>query len=184
MNRKSAYLFGAAASAFVFHGAAQASDTTVYTYDALGRLVSVSTTGGPNNGLNIGTAYDPAGNRTTYTAGTGGAPPPPPPPPPPSPPPPPPNQPPVANPNSLSAVKCSTRSVDVIANDTDPEGHYPLALTGVNQPWAWVESGTNVGMQTPETNGTYVITYTVADSLGATANGSLTVTVSGTQQCV
>jgi hypothetical protein len=59
-----------------------------------------------------------------------------------------------------------------------------LALTAVDHSWAYVESSTTVGMFTPDTNGTYTITYTVADSLGATATGYLTVTVSGTQQCV
>jgi hypothetical protein len=73
--------------------------------------------------------------------------------------------------------------VNVISNDTDPELNYPLALTAVNQPWAYVESSTTVGMQTPATNGTYVISYTVVDSLGAAATGTLTVTVSGTLQC-
>lgn len=89
---KPVYLLSAAAGAFVFHAGAQASETTVYTYDALGRLVAVSTSGGPNNGLNKGACYDRAGNRSTYSVGTAGAPPPPcppPPPPPPSPPPPP-----------------------------------------------------------------------------------------------
>lgn len=43
---------------------AQASEVTTYTYDALGRLVAVTTSGEPNNGLAISTAYDPAGNRS------------------------------------------------------------------------------------------------------------------------
>lgn len=185
-------LFATAVAAFVCHGGAQASETTSYTYDALGRLIAVSTSGGPNNGLNIGTAYDPAGNRTNYSAG--GAPPgSPPASPPTSPPGPPPgsppgsppsgNQPPVANPDRLTAPKCVQRLVNVVANDPDPEGHYPLELTAVNQSWAWVQSATSIGMYTPDQNGTYVITYTVADSLGATSNGTLTVTVSGNQQC-
>jgi Bacterial cadherin-like domain len=180
--RKAVYFLGAAASAVALGGAGRASETQTYSYDALGRLVSVQYSGSVNNNQAHSLCYDPAGNRTLYkssSAGSlatcGGGPPPPPPPPP--------NQPPVANPNSITAPKCVYRSVNVISNDTDPDGHYPLALTAVNQPWAWVESSTNVGMQTPETNGTYYITYTVADSLGATANGTLTVTVSGAQQC-
>ena len=180
MNGKAAYLLGAAAGAFAFAGEGRASETQTYTYDALGRLVAVQYSGTVNTGQAHSLCYDAAGNRTQYkssssgslaTCGGGGTPPPG-------------NQPPVANPDTLTAPKCVYRSVDVIANDTDPEGHYPLALTAVDQPWAYVESSTNVGMTTPDTNGTYVITYTVADSLGATANGTLTVTVSGTQQCV
>lgn len=150
------------------------AETRTYTYDALGRLMATNSTGTVNNGIANSIAYDPAGNRTNYaiTGAAGGGPPPPPP-----------NQPPVANPDSLTAPKCVARSVNVVANDTDPEANYPLILTAVNQPWASVESGTTVGMTTPEVNGIYTIIYTVADSLGATSNGTLTVTVSGAQQC-
>lgn len=45
---------------------AQASSTTTYTYDALGRLVATSTTGTVNNGVATSTAYDKADNRSTY----------------------------------------------------------------------------------------------------------------------
>lgn len=67
--------------------------TETYTYDALGRLISVETAGGQNNNETHSICYDDAGNRTQYKSdgsGTpvscsgGGAPPPPPPPPPPS----------------------------------------------------------------------------------------------------
>jgi len=47
MNRKAAYLLGAAAGALAFGGAGRASETVTYTYDALGRLVAVATSGGP-----------------------------------------------------------------------------------------------------------------------------------------
>ena len=153
------------------------AETITYTYDALGRLTASVSSGAVNNGLSNSIIYDPAGNRTSYgvSGASGGVPPPPPPPPP--------NNPPVANPDSLTAAKCVYRTINVVANDTDADGHYPLSLTAVNQPWAWVESGSNVGMNTPDANGTYVITYTVADSLGATANGSLTVIITGAQQC-
>ena len=43
-----------------------ASSTTTYTYDALGRLIQANTTGTVNNGLQMGTTYDPADNRVTY----------------------------------------------------------------------------------------------------------------------
>jgi YD repeat-containing protein len=43
-----------------------ASETTTYSYDALGRLVTVSVSGGPVGGTQASTAFDPAGNRTTY----------------------------------------------------------------------------------------------------------------------
>lgn len=41
-------------------------ETTTYTYDALGRLVTSTTAGGPNGGVTVQPAYDPAGNRTQY----------------------------------------------------------------------------------------------------------------------
>lgn len=44
-----------------------ASETTTYSYDALGRLTGSSSTGSVNNGLNTAIQYDPAGNRTNYT---------------------------------------------------------------------------------------------------------------------
>lgn len=46
---------------------AMAQETTTYTYDALGRLVVSSTSGGPNNGTTNQIAHDPASNRTGYT---------------------------------------------------------------------------------------------------------------------
>jgi YD repeat-containing protein len=85
MVNKANYLLGTAVSALAASSAAQASDTTSYTYDALGRLVVVTTSGGPNNGLVVGICYDRSGNRTTYSVSTNGSPPPPCPPPPPSP---------------------------------------------------------------------------------------------------
>lgn len=46
-------------------GAAKAQETTTYTYDALGRLVSSKTSGSQNVTTSI--RYDAAGNRTNYT---------------------------------------------------------------------------------------------------------------------
>lgn len=88
MNRKNAYLLGTALCVLAAHGAAAASDTVTYTYDALGRLVAVTTSDGPNNGQAVSTSYDPAGNRSNHSLSGSGTPPPPPPPPPPAPPPP------------------------------------------------------------------------------------------------
>ena len=59
--------------------AADATETTTYTYDSLGRLKKVEKSGGPKSGTQTTTAYDPAGNRTNQTTAV---PPPPPPPPP------------------------------------------------------------------------------------------------------
>jgi hypothetical protein len=73
---------GVSACALTLNGAARASETVTYSYDALGRLVAISTSGGPNSGQNVRTCYDPAGNRTSYTVATGTPPAPCPPPPP------------------------------------------------------------------------------------------------------
>lgn len=45
-------------------GAAQASETITYTYDAQGRLIEVDHTGGPNDGVEREYTYDDADNRT------------------------------------------------------------------------------------------------------------------------
>jgi len=53
---------------------AAASETINYTYDALGRLVSVTRSGTVNNGASAVYTFDPANNRTnvTTTAPPGG----------------------------------------------------------------------------------------------------------------
>jgi hypothetical protein len=55
-------------------GSALAQETASYSYDALGRLVSSNTSGGPNNGVATGMCFDAAGNRTQYVVATTGAP--------------------------------------------------------------------------------------------------------------
>jgi hypothetical protein len=88
-----------ATSAFAFATNVLASETVTYSYDALGRLVATTSSGTVNNGLATTIAYDPAGNRSTYSVtGAAGSPPPPPPPAPPPPAPPPPAPPPPAPP--------------------------------------------------------------------------------------
>lgn len=44
-----------------------AAETAIYTYDALGRLVTATVSGGPNSGLNTTLVYDAASNRSTLT---------------------------------------------------------------------------------------------------------------------
>lgn len=46
---------------------AAAQETTTYSYDALGRLRTTSTSGGQNSGTVNQTDFDRAGNRTNYT---------------------------------------------------------------------------------------------------------------------
>lgn len=72
-------------------------------------------------------------------------------------------------------------NIAVLANDTDSNGNLPLSLVSVQNVSAGtgVVSGNNVVITSP-TNvfaGTITAQYTVADSLGATSNGDITVTV-------
>jgi hypothetical protein len=178
--RKASFVVGAAAVSI--GGVALAGETVTYSYDALGRLVEVSTKGGPNDGVSVGTGYDPAGNRCVYTVASGGAvnvactggggggPPG--------------NQPPVTVPDSLSVEQCESGTVNVTANDSDPEGNLPLTVTGVEggaMGTASIESATTIRYTSIGGLGPDVITYTVADSLGATSTGTLNVSVTGTQ---
>jgi outer membrane biosynthesis protein TonB len=116
-------------------------------------------------------------------------PPSPPPPPPPSPPPPPPpgNQPPVANADTAPSIpRCGSTSVNVIANDTDPEGNYPLTVTSVSGGAALaltILSASTIGIESIGTAGLKTFSYTVSDSLGATSTGTVSVTVTTTNQC-
>jgi YD repeat-containing protein len=52
-----------------FSTLSQASETTTYTYDELGRLIGSSNSGGPRNGRQTVISLDPAGNRKAYASG-------------------------------------------------------------------------------------------------------------------
>ena len=157
-----------------------ANENIAYKYDAKGRLIEVRRTGTVNN--NVVTAYsmDKADNRqtvvTTGSPNTGpSAPAPPPPPPPPS------NSPPV--PGAVATqniIRCTARSVNVTSGATDPENNLPIAVTAAN-------ASSGRGLATVVANavnyeafvntGTDIVTYTLRDSLGATANGTFNVNI-------
>lgn len=59
-----------AAFALFFDIPAYAQEATTFTYDALGRLVATSNSGGPRDGKSSSSTYDDAGNRITYAVGT------------------------------------------------------------------------------------------------------------------
>ncbi|HYW15985.1 MAG TPA: Ig-like domain-containing protein [Allosphingosinicella sp.] len=83
------------------------------------------------------------------------------------------NNPPVANPNSTSIYVCQTVTVNVTANDTDPEGNYPLTVTAVDSsPYAnvWISSASSITFE-GVTPGGHTLNYTVQDSLGASSTG-------------
>jgi hypothetical protein len=50
---------------------AQAGDTIVYTYDALGRLIATQSSGTVNDGIGTSYSYDPAGNRVNVRVSGG-----------------------------------------------------------------------------------------------------------------
>ena len=52
---------------------ALAAESVVYSYDALGRLITTTVTGGPSGGVRTSTVFDKAGNRSSYAV-TGGQP--------------------------------------------------------------------------------------------------------------
>lgn len=89
-----------------------------------------------------------------------------------------PNTPPVAVSDSGTQGRCSYKTYNVVANDTDADGDYPLTVIAVTG-GAVVASSTSVGFTSDTTTGSQGFTYTVRDSRGATATGTLTVNVSG-----
>lgn len=161
--------------------AAQAGETQTYTYDELGRLTTVQYSGTVNNGQAHSLCYDPAGNRTKYKSdaagviasctgggGGGGG-----------------GQPPVAVNDSTSASRCQTKTVNVTSNDSDPDGHLPLTVIAAasNDMDASPAPPSSVTFTAPDAAGTFPITYTIQDTTGATANGTLSVTVSSSPLC-
>jgi len=93
------------------------------------------------------------------------------------------NLPPVANADSTSFLCIVSRTVNLIANDTDPENNIPLTLVSIDATagggaaWASVTSSTSAIIGASSA-GTFVFNYVVSDSLGATSTGTLTATVS------
>lgn len=173
-------------------GAWAQSSTETYKYDALGRLIEAKTAGGQNSNEAHSICYDPSGNRTRYkTASDGssancptGAPTPAPSPTPTPTPTPPANNPPVTVADSSSGVCDTTKTVNLTANDTDPEGNYPLSLVSISRTsgayaGASVVSASSVSVDFGPFAGTTYFTYTVRDSLGASATGTLTTTSAG-----
>ena len=74
---------------------------------------------------------------------------------------------------------CETQVYAVTANDADPDGDYPLTVTAVSRTGFSVYSASEVQFTSTQATGVKVGTYTVQDSRGATAQATLSVTVSG-----
>lgn len=171
-----------------------ANEVQTYTYDDLGRLVAVGYSGDVNNNQKHSMCYDSTDNRTRYrsdpqnTAAVCPAPVavPTPPPAPPPPPPPAPNAPPVANADSVSVKKCENKTIASTANDTDPDGDYPLTVTAVGTTSlaeVSILNGSTISVTGYGTLGTTSVTYTIQDSRGASASGTLSITVTNGTGC-
>ena len=83
--------------------------------------------------------------------------------------------------DSVSTPEDTPITIDVLANDTDPEGD-ALTVTAVTSPvhgTAAVNTEENAVDITPDLNynGTFTFTYTVSDGNGGTAEATVTVTV-------
>ncbi len=90
---------------------------------------------------------------------------------------PPPNAAPVANSDSVFIDTPVTVDIDVLANDSDPEGA-PLILTGVTQPAqgsAAIVAGKVRYTPNAGAEGSDLFAYTIDDSAGNTANGTVLV---------
>jgi hypothetical protein len=97
-----------------------------------------------------------------------------------------PNQPPVTVSDSMSVKVCVNALKNVVANDTDPEGNYPLSLVSVTSSTlgdAYISSSTSVGFTAYGSTGSTQVTYTVKDSIGATSTGLLNITVTSGTGC-
>lgn len=181
-DRKKFFLVTCGVGAFLISGTGSAAETFSYSYDALGRLVVSTISGGPNSGIGTATCFDPAGNRMRHTVGSGvsscgsgsGS----------TPPPTSSNQAPVAVSDSVSGPCNSAVNYDVVANDYDPDGNTPLSLvsaTGSASVDAQVVSSTTIQFIGTAPGTTSTVSYVVKDSLGATATGSVSYRTTGTQ---
>ena len=97
------------------------------------------------------------------------------------------NNPPVTANDFATTGRCGIVTKDVVANDSDPDGDYPLALTDVyyngSKGTAFAVSSTSIEFESSGTTGTAAISYTVSDSRGATSTGTFTVTINSVFMC-
>jgi hypothetical protein len=164
-----------------------AQEATTYTYDPLGRLSGSSISGGPNTGVQTATCFDNAGNRSRYQTGSSGLQSCPTPTPSSEPGAPTPSPTPPAAPNvvaySGTGVCNAAVTFNIVQNDTDPGGFYPITVVSVGDAGsvtASVASSTSITVTGFRAIGTQTIPYVVANSKGATAAGLFTYTTTGT----
>lgn len=89
------------------------------------------------------------------------------------------NSSPITQPDSVNVVCNNTATINVVANDSDPEGNTPLTLVSVavdsGDATATVSSATSIQVFGAMHRETATATYTVKDSLNATSTGTLTI---------
>jgi YD repeat-containing protein len=96
------------------------------------------------------------------------------------------NAPPITASDTGSTKVCNAVSVNVVANDTDPEGDYPLTVVGITTNSlgsASIKNGTDIFFSAGSRTGTAGYTYTVRDSRGASSTGSLIITIGNGNDC-
>jgi hypothetical protein len=93
------------------------------------------------------------------------------------------NNPPLAVADSVSTTLGASVTIDVVGNDSDPNGN-PLTVTAVTQPTGGTVSIVTTGIQagkavfvTPNVTGVLTFTYTISDGRGGTAVGTVTLNV-------
>jgi hypothetical protein len=94
------------------------------------------------------------------------------------------NNPPTVGNNSFSLWSCQEKTVNLTSNDSDPEGNYPLTVTAVDPSslgYIEISSASSVTYYAADTAGGETLSYTVQDSLGASATGLISIGVIGRQ---
>jgi hypothetical protein len=98
------------------------------------------------------------------------------------------NNPPTAGTDSITIRACDSRTVNLTSNDTDPEGNYPLTVTSVEDTPVgniFITSASSVGFIAYDAaygDEADIVSYTVEDSLGASAIGHIYISVT-TRTC-
>ncbi len=91
------------------------------------------------------------------------------------------NDPPVANNDSYTVSASSSNTLDVMANDTDPDSGDTMTILIVNTAGTIggvVNNGTNITYTAPGAGGNDSFTYTVNDSAGVQSTATVNITIS------
>lgn len=96
------------------------------------------------------------------------------------------NSPPVANADSVSVGKCLSVTVNLIANDSDPDGDTPLEIVAVGSSsmgQTAIASSSSITFAAYGSSGSTNFTYTVRDTRGAESTGYVGVTITNFDGC-